>query len=224
MNLKKKVRSLFAIALFTGMALASVVPQPTLAQETGWQLRMRGTVVDSDQRFSIMDSDGTEVIAGGNAGLGAGIALEYRFTEHLGVELGASFAEVPEFESDRTSSDGRTVIGDGPSFAPLTAALNIHLSPDRRADVYFAPTVAFIEFGDFDLEIDGQTRSYEVDNELAFGGTVGVDVQLGDSAWAINGAVTYLDTDMEITDTATGDVIELSFDPLMFQAGVTFSF
>ncbi len=149
-------RNLLSRLTFPILAFASIalfLPQDAHAQESRWQLRLRGLLVDGGETFTVDDSSGTQVLAGGNAELGVGVAIEYRISNRFGVELGAAVAGVPDYEGDHESSDGKTAIGEGPSFAPVTASFNLHLTPGRRFDFYIAPTVAFVSYGDFDLDL-----------------------------------------------------------------------
>lgn len=193
------------------------------AEEARWHVRFGGIVVDGDQAFTTEDASGSRVLAGGNAEIGAGLAVEYRFSDRLGFELGAAFADVPSYE-DSTFIDGDGEIGEGPSFAPATASLNIHLTPDRRVDFYVGPTIAFVQYGDFELDLGDGIVEYEVDDDFAWGATLGLDVGIGDRGWSINAAATYLDSDMEISELGSGSTVVVPFDPVMVRLGAAVSF
>lgn len=189
-----------------------------------WHLRFGGLLVDGDQAFTAEDDAGSSVLAGGNAEIGAGAAVEYRFSERFGLEFGAAFAEVPNYEDASTSPNDDVEIGEGPSYTPLTASLAIHLTPGRRADLYFGPTLAFVQYGDFELDLDHETIEYEVEDDFAWGATLGVDVGIGDSGWSISAAGTYLTSDMEIRQRGSSSFVVVPFDPVMVRMGAAFSF
>lgn len=210
-------------SLFAALAVLMAIPGVAAAEESRWSLRFGGSVVSSDEAFSVDNSSGGSTVAGGNAAPGVGIALERRFTDRLGFEAAALFAKVPD--TDVTGSSGQqTEVDEGPGFFPITASLNIHLTPDRKVDVYVAPTVSFVTFGDFDLEVDGVTMSYETEDEFAWGASLGTDIKLGER-WSLNTAVTYLDVEMEVREVgAVSAPVITRFDPLIVRVGATFDF
>lgn len=211
--------------LLLAIALVSYwQPGPAQAQDSRWHLRLRGVLVNGDQAFSVDDPSGDRVLAGGNAAPGAGIAVEYRLSERLGVEVGSVFAKVPDFDWEASGSSSRTEIGEGPSIRAATASLNLHLTPESRFDLYVAPTVASVDYGDFELDLADGTVHFEADGGVAWGGTIGFDVGLGVGSWSFNAAATYLSSDMEVTERGSSDTVVVPYDPLMVQLGATFAF
>jgi len=212
-----------ALSLAFAVIVSICLPVAAENQEPGWNLRLRGMLVDGEESFSIDDPSADTVLAGGNGSLGLGIAVEYRISKRFGVELGAAYAKIPDFDWD-DNTGGTTKIGEGPTFVPLTASFNIHLTPNSRFDLYVAPTVAYVSYGDFNLDLDGQSTQFDAEGGFAWGGTIGCDYRLGNGTWSLNAAVTYLSSDMDVTERGTDDTVTVSFDPLMVQLGVSFSF
>lgn len=70
----------FAIPLLMVMIVRRCLPTIAQSEESRWNLRLRGMLVDGDQSFSIDDPSGDTVLAGGNGSLGLRIAAEYRIS------------------------------------------------------------------------------------------------------------------------------------------------
>jgi len=70
------------------------------------------------------------------------------------------------------------------------------------------------------LDLSLRLPGVDVDDELAVGATVGVDVALGDGdRWLLNAAVRYLDSSLE------GPLgVELDLEPLLLGAGISYRF
>ena len=79
-------------------------------------------------------------------------------------------------------------------------------------------------FGDFELDVDGQRVGYTVDNEIAYGATAGVAYQFGSSNWSLNAELTYLSLDMQVSERGGGSSTQVSFDPVTFGIGVGYRF
>lgn len=211
------LRLLVCILAIAGSAAAQ-------AAEPRWQVRLGGLLVDGDQGFATEGEAGSRVLAGGNAEIGAGAAVEFRVSKRLGFELGAAFAEVPNYEDAEAFSGGDASIGNGPSFTATTVGLHLHLTPDRRADVYLGPAIALVQYGDFELDLGDGLVEFEVDDDFAWGATVGVDLGIGDGGWSINAAATYLESDMEVSERGSEGTVVVPFDPVMVRVGAAFSF
>lgn len=146
-------------------------------------------------------------------------AYERRFSDLLGAEIGVWNA--------KHDVDGRLngtywlldsgsgmLLETGPldvtekygdvSVMPFTVGLNFHLTRKSRVDLYAGPFVAYVFYGDF--EVAGE--SLGVEDEVTWGGVVGLDVPVGEGGWLLTGAVRYLDTE------ATPENSELGGDPI----------
>lgn len=209
--------------LIFALSVSLAIPGVISAQESKWNLRFRGAVVSSDEAFSVDNSSDGSTIAGGNAAPGVGVAVERRFSDRYGLELATFYAKVPDTDVTNTSGQ-QTEVDEGPSFIPIAASLNIHLTPDRKVDFYVAPTLAFVSFGDFELEVDSQTSAYETDSEFAWGASIGADIKLGDR-WSLNSAVSYFDVDMEVSEVGSPSApVVTQFDPFIVSVGATLKF
>lgn len=146
-------------------------------------------------------------------------AYERRLSGLLGVEVGAWNA--------KHDVDGRLagtywlldsgsgmLIETGPldftekygdvSVMPFTVGLNFHLTRESRVDLYAGPFFSYVFYGDF--EVAGE--SLGVEDDVTWGGVVGLDVPIGEGGWLLTGAVRYLDTE------ATPENSELGGDPI----------
>lgn len=222
--------------------LLALVTAASSQAETGWSLRLQGVWVDPDVAFRNIDDDGDTIRAEVESDIGAGLAVEYQFSDRLGVEFGALYA-APELDiriGAPGSLFGSLRATDDISFAPITLGLNVHLTPRSKVDLYVGPLAAYVLYGDLSIQfefpnlpnlpslpgiptipvfpIDPITIDLETDDDFAFGAQVGIDVPFGDGRWAFHANVKYLETSIELIDDI-GDSTDLDFDPLIIGVG-----
>jgi outer membrane protein W len=105
------------------------------------------------------------------------------------------------------------------SVMPFTVGLDFHLTPKARVDLYAGPFVAYVFYGDF--EVEGE--SLGVEDDVTWGGVVGLDVPIGKGGWLLTGAVRYLDTEAEPENRELGgDPIDVTPWVAQLSAGVRF--
>lgn len=211
----------YALAIVaTSIALA---PVSAAAQERSpWQVKGHAAIVGTDNTFSVGDSNGGRTEAGSNTQFGQGIAVEYRLNHLIGFELGASTAKTPDIEG--SDNGNKFDFGDGPRFSPISLGVNFHLLDSNRFDVFVGPRIAFVKFGGFELESNGQRSSYEVDDEIAWGATAGMAYHFGNSGWSLIGELTYLNVDMDVTERGSGQTTTVSLDPITLGIGAAYRF
>ncbi|MEM7354105.1 MAG: outer membrane beta-barrel protein [Acidobacteriota bacterium] len=175
------------------------------------------------------------------SGPGAYIGLEIDINDRLGIELGASWLELEAserqeffgFVTDLTASITAT---------PVTLALNLHLTPQKRYDVYLAPKIGWAFYDDFELvtrvdgsfnfpglpifptlTIDGETvvTDLATEDQFLFGLRLGVDVPFGQSAWSFSSSLDYTDLPLEFDFVEGAD---LGIDPLSIGVGIAYGF
>jgi outer membrane protein W len=211
------------LTLTLALALAAGAAAPAAADDS-WQLKVSGISAQST--------------AGGgpNSSLGGGLAVEYRATPRLGIELGGL---TTAFE-DETSIDffQASFISEVDfRMTPLLARLNVHLTPDRRVDLYVGPVAGYVLMSDLThrltfpgLELG--TISVEVDipteDQFTWGAHVGLDVRLGQGSSFLSAGATYLDLPLEIEAVSIPedpvDTISTDFDPLVVHLGYSYRF
>ena len=211
------------LATFLTLALLSSCPSAASAEEASrWNLKTSLAVLDTDSPFSLDKPSGGQVHAGGDASVGVAFSIEYRLSELVGLEFGTVYAKTPDVKD--TAEGDSYELGEGPSFWPLMAGANFHLVDSESFDFYVGPRVAYVNFGDFDLDVDGETLSFDVENEFAWGATIGVNYEVGNGQWALVAEVTYLDLDMEVLERGADTVTVDGFDPLMVSVGAAYRF
>ena len=139
--------------------------------------------------------------------LGWTVGLEARFNQILGLE----------FDYVNATNDiefGGDVVGEV-DMQPLSATLNFHLIPTSIVDLYIGPTASYFIFGDAEVESVG---SLDVDDEFAYGASLGLEIGLG-KTFAILGGVRWLKVDL----TPEGGE-EIAVDPLLSRLGVALRF
>ncbi|GEM_PF-1299019 len=210
------------MVLLTLAAVSSFENVANAEEPTRWSIKTSLVLVDADEPFSVQTPGGGRVSAGGNAELGVALAIEYRWSDLLGIEFGAAYARSPEVESSVNSSNEE--IGEGPGFLPLSAGVNLYLLNTESAEFYVGPRVAYVMFGDFDLDLDGQSTAFEVDDKFAWGATIGFNYRFGGSRWSLLAEANYLDVDMSISERDVAGATTVSFDPLTVNLGVSYRF
>lgn len=218
------IAALCAVALgWTSAAIADV--------EKTWIVRVGALWVDTELDFR-QDDDGASIRLTGDAGFGFSLVGEYRVSDRLGVELGAQWSE-NDLELRLT---GETFCGStfctvtaSDSTRPLTLGLglDIHLSPGRRADLYVGPVLAYVLYSDPTFRALGETLRASIDNELAWGGVVGLDVPFGNRGWHFSSSIRYLQAEADVTardDEGEAGAASLDFDPLAVAIGFGYRF
>jgi outer membrane protein W len=208
---------LIAIAWLAGAAAPA-------AAENAWQLKLSGVSAQSTAG------------GGSNSSLGGGLALEYRATPRIGVELGAL---TTDFESE-TSIDFfevSIVTESDLRITPLLARLNVHLTPGRRADLYLGPVAGYVLMSDLtqrftvpglELEAIGVDFEIPTEDQFTWGAHVGLDVRLGRGNSFLTAGATYLDLPLEVQAIGIPEeaveTISTDFDPLVVHLGYSYRF
>jgi len=172
--------------VLAAMTLAVLSSAPAFGQTEApsrWQLKTSLVLVDTDSPFAIDKPSGGQVHAGGNAEIGASISLEYFWSDQIGLEFGVAYAKSPDVDDNVDGNNNS--IGEGPGFLPVFVGVNIHPIESENFDVYLGPRAAYVTFGDFDLDVEGQQTRFEVDNEFAWGLAAGWNYRFRDSHWSL---------------------------------------
>lgn len=197
-----------SVAILGAAALCALVALPAAAGERPYRTKMFAAISyvsplsESDQDFGgVVDSlEAAEE-------LGWEFGISGRFSERWGLEL--SYVNATQEVDFGGNSVGEI------DFEPISVTLEFHLVPGRAFDLWIGPTVAWVRWGD--LELNDGTK-IETDAESAFGATLGIDIGLGDRV-ALTGAVRYLDADADLEGFAP-----LAVDPLFARLGVAIRF
>ena len=197
--------------------------------EQTWIIRVGALRVDADPDFRLQQ-DGVRLT--GDAGYGFSLAGEYRVSDRLGVELSGQWSEFDlELELGGGMFCGSTFcrVSATDSVRPLTLGLglDVHLTPGRRADLYVGPVLAYVLYSDPTFRfLDGTVRG-SIDDDLAWGGVVGLDLPFGDPGWHFSGSVRYLRAEADATardDEGDTDTASLDFDQLAVIVGFGYRF
>ena len=206
-----------AVGWFLVAFLVGVVP--AAAQEEGWTVRLSGVGMATTGE-------------GSDTGYGIGAAVEYRLSERLGVEIGVVTAEL-ETEPDLviiTFGDELSIVPieleSSVRLTPLLARLNVHLTPGRRADLYVSPVLGWVKVSDDVLRLRSFGSEHEVpldiDDEMAWGAAVGLDVPLGGRGSLLSVSATWLR--LTLDSEFFGEEQSSDLDPLTVTAGYGFRF
>ena len=215
---------LWAVALaWTGVAMADV--------EGTWMVRVGVAWVDTDLDFRQAD-EGMEVGLVGDAGLGFSIVGERRVSDRLGFEVGARWNEHDlELQLGGVAFCGSTfcLVTASDSVRPITLSfgLDVHLTPGRRADLYVGPVLAYVLNTDPTFQVLDETLRVSMDDNLAWGAVVGLDVPFGDRGWHFCGSVRYLESEADAIardDEGEAGTASLDFNPLAVAVGFGYRF
>ncbi len=212
--------SITLFILFVGLA---TMPVEVYAEDERWVLRFAVVSMDPGGTSVVVPETGEEISYSSSSGIGLGIDLEYRASKRLGIDFGVLSAS-PNVDVE-VGEEPFTVSGSGDlNTTPLYAALNIHLTPDSRFDLYVGPLVAYVKYDGFKLAAGpGLIEEFTTENDFAFGGVVGLDIGLGDGRYVLNAAVRYIDTTLEAT-SSDGGLGKTDIDPTIYSVGVGFRF
>jgi len=229
-------RNIFILTITVLATLAWIVPSSASANGK-WHLRAFGVWVDPELDFRTTNDDGDDIRAGTDSTFGLGISGEYRFSQRFGVELGI-FRVNPNvnlhYQFNLLPLSFET--SDDLAMTPIGLGLNIHLlPPDKRVDLYVAPLFAYVRYSDLSFEVSEtlevagmpilieDTLEVSVDNDVAYGAALGIDVPISFSPWAISGTVRYLWTDLDVTEPE-GDRETMGYNTLVATLGIRYSF
>lgn len=219
-------RWLAPVALY--LALTAPVTALAAESEERWTLRATaGTVSPADDVAPIESTQSGPIAGQADHRLGdgteLGLALEYRWTRRLGVELGYFVADHDTsftLEGDRFGPGGVRVDEQTVGVETLTAGVAYHLRPERRVDVVLGAFVAMSKADDlvFNTEI-GRRDKLSFDDDVGPGLEAGVVVPLGPSSrWHLVAEARYL---LSILESDSGGE-DLAYDPLTVAAGIGF--
>lgn len=214
--MNRMMQTVSGLMIFSTFAAVS---SAAAATEGRWQLKLSGVAAQST-------SGGSQ-----DSSFGSGLALEYRASPRVSVEL-AAMTSVLTSRQEFDFFDERIVVEQSVRTTPVLARLNLHLTPGRRADVYAGPVFGLLRNGDFELKIRGgfpPTDSVRIPTKdsTAWGAHIGIDLPLGDRGWFFTGGATYLKAKLELDtsdlDEEDGDT-STDLDPLFVQAGIGYRF
>ncbi len=162
---------------------------------------------------------------------GGGVALEYRLSPRLGLELGVVTAEPKsEVELDFLPE---TLLHLDSSFrmTPLMARVDLHLTPGARADLYVSPVAAYVKMSTLTVRAHGQSEGqdfvavdhFDLEDKLTWGLGLGLDVPVGGSRSFLSLGATYLRLPLSFKDSE-GFLPGSDVNPVFVQAayGVRF--
>ena len=193
----------------------------------GWEIRFYAAAVDMEQGSTEL-TEPTTFHRGfdSSAGGGIGFNAEYRFSRRLGLDLGLFSGGNVDIETYTHRGTGNSWVSyDTLTFTPLTAGLDIHLTPDERVDVYFCPMVALVQYGSIAWydDTNGFRSEVDFDEDFALGARLGVGVPFGESGWSFQANITYLDGSLEGRG-ANGVRVRSGLDSTMIGFGAGFRF
>lgn len=224
MNNTHRFRSVVAPVAVVFFLILVALPTAGSAGDRAWLLRVAGVSVDSDAHAVevLGTSEGLSITT--SSGIGFGLDLEYRASRRLGVDFGVLSA-APSIGTSVDISWKSFSASAGVTMTPLTAGLNVHLTPDSRFDVYLGPLLAYVIYDGFTLTAGpGLSESFRSENDLGFGANLGVDVGIDNKGrWTLNAAIKYIDTTLE-AKPSDGDAGRTDFDPTIVCVGVGYRF
>lgn len=207
------------------LALCTVHPAAA-ATDTGWSFELTGGSVQSASELGLDSSPGF------------GLGLEYRASRRLGVQLDVLTSEIDSDIGFEFFDLDLLVLESNMRMTPVLARLDVHLTPDRKVDLYLGPVLGYVRYGDIKTEVRsdflgealsvGRVRTRD---GFAWGGQIGMDVPLGSRGTFFTVKATYLEAEVEtieeLDDVDEGDVeVESGFDldPFVVQAGFGYRF
>jgi opacity protein-like surface antigen len=215
---------LVAVAL----GLPAAAPADTAAvddaySDTGWRLRFYAAAIDFDDNTGQLDRGGYGIDVGG----GLGVNAEYRFSRRLGLDLGVIAGGGVDIQTRPVHYGSASwYTHDTLSFTPLTAGLDIHLTPDNRVDLYVCPLVALIQYGGLVVRSGpgGVTTHFDLDSDFGVGAALGIAVPFHEQAqWSFNANLLYLDSSLD-GNSQNGLRLDGDYDATIFGLGVGYRF
>lgn len=159
-----------------------------------------------------------------DSAVGPVISFEKMVSDLVGIEVSVSHTEHDvDFEVGLFGVTETVTIGDI-TMTPIIVGANFHVVRKDSVTVYLGPQLGYVLYGDLklgsndpDIEDIVGDSDVGVDNGIAFGGVLGIDIPIGDAGWMFSGSVQAVSTDAEFDDS---DGEELAIDPFIARAGV----
>jgi len=213
----------FGTHLGSGVLEATATTKAAPARRSPWQLSVDFSWVNPSGRVVATGTGDAKGAVNLGAGVGAGLRVEYQFSNRLGVEVGA----LASANLDITLGGLDNAVEDHfgvSSFSSATVGLNVHLTPGRPIDLYAGPLLAFVRYSGIRVGngIRAKDTPVSIDNDVGFGAVIGLDVSLGDRGWLVQANLRYIDIDMIGSSGAISAVSE--FNPVIFSIGLGYRF
>jgi outer membrane protein W len=220
-------------SVILGAVILALITLPAASEEASgavvedtkgrWQLRLAALTMDS-AASSVQVVSGEGISISTDVGGGLGVDVEYRLSKRLGLDFGV-LAASPSIGSHVDIGWHGVNVGTGITVAPITAGLNIHLTPDSKVDLYAGPLIAYVVYESFDFSIGKSIgESFTTKNDFGYGVNLGIDIFLGSGGhWALVGNFKYIESTLEATPT-DGDTGVTEFDPTIFGLGFAYRF
>ena len=228
-GLRPQRLAVLVVVTALGLALpgAALASTPDQAYDAGWGLRFYLATIDYNET-----SRGPTESIGGDAwgidwGGGVGLNAEYRFSRHLGIDLGVLAGAGVDIAARTVEVGQRTmVVYDTVTFTPLTTGLDIHLTPESRVDVYLCPSVAWVQYGGLTVTADsavGTTTEVDFDDDFVGALALGLGVPFGNGHWSFEANATYMEGSMS-GSARNGSRLDRDYDMTLFKVGFGYRF
>jgi len=153
--------------------------------------------------------------------IGAEIGVEYFLNDKLGLDFGVGYAD----HDIDASAMGVTLEFGSITMMPVTFGANFHFLRDRELDLYVAPLVSWVMFGDVELTSDfaaelGQNE-VAMKDDFGYGAKVGLDVPFGEK-WLFTTGLRYMIVAAETDEEGENDEIDIDPWSVHLGLGVTF--
>lgn len=210
----------FAVVVAVVALIAA--PQPAVAADDDWNLRLDGTWTNSSGSLSFGAPLGFGISLNRGSSVGFGVALEYRVSPLIGAEVSVLYGSSDQYGISTRGWSLSSSTGSR-SYVPISGALNFHLLRNRSVDLYVGPMLTYSIFGDADAESGSGPAPARASSGFGFGAQVGVDVALGSGDWGMGTTVRYTMADADVGG-GIPFLFETNFNPVTVTAGVRYRF
>lgn len=214
MTLRLRLFLTLALGLLIGLAPAvSLAEDEAASNDDFWTVRGFvagiGTSGESARGEMIrLTGDREQTHFRFDGGDGFGFAFERHVSQRLGVELAVLLADLkgqlmfdiaPPVPGGGYGEALRGMNEGDVGFTSLTLGLNVHLMPNSRADLFIGPFLGLELFDSVTISDLGESFRCDLDDEVAFGVSVGLDVPFKRGGrWALAARVSYLEVDARV--------------------------
>jgi hypothetical protein len=211
MDNRRTRRSGFTAVLVTALlvappALGGETPDPQT--EEGWRIRFYAASIDFDSTGGYQR--GSRPAHDLDIGFGFGINGEYRFSRRLGIDLGVlGGAAVDVAFNEAATGEWVWTEYETLTFTPISAGLDIHLTPDKDVDLYVRPMLAWIRYGGLEFHSSGgwSRTTVEFEEDIGVGISLGLDVPFGrPERWFFTATLSHLESELRGRDRSSGSM------------------
>ena len=199
-SIARNIPTFGVLLLLASPAASTTLESRFQNQDPGWSIRFYAASIDFDNTGHSLHGSRPDYEI--DIGFGIGVNAEYRLSRRLGLDLGVLGGAAADVAWESLGGgDWVWTAYDTLTFTPLTAGLDIHLTPDSNVDLFICPMLAWIHYGGIVVHSASHwtgTTTIEFEEDLGVGVTLGLGAPFGARGrWFFVANLTHLESRLD---------------------------